>query len=252
MLYPLRVVLPPVALFFLEPPARSRVAELEPDPAAARVGIRHLGDEPGGRGGFSLYVPESYDPAQPLPLVVALHGGSGSGRDFLWTWLREARSRRFLLLSPTSRGSTWSLLEPDVDHEALLSMVAWVREHWNVAADRILLTGLSDGATYTLLSGLRDEVPYTALAPISGVFHPANYDNGNLERARGRRIYLVHGGLDWMFPVQLARSAAATLRAAGADLVYREIEDLSHTYPRDENPAILRWLDPGLALPDSP
>jgi phospholipase/carboxylesterase len=45
-----------------------------------------------------------------------------------------------------------------------------------------------------------------------------------------------------MFPVQTARMAREALQAAGAAVVYREIEDLSHTYPRDENPAILDWL----------
>ena len=29
---------------------------------------------------------------------------------------------------------------------------------------------------------------------------------------------------------------------SGVRLVYREIEDLPHTYPRDENPKILDWL----------
>ena len=29
---------------------------------------------------------------------------------------------------------------------------------------------------------------------------------------------------------------------AGARVVYRELDDLSHTYPRDENPRILDWL----------
>jgi hypothetical protein len=34
----------------------------------------------------------------------------------------------------------------------------------------------------------------------------------------------------------------------GKRLVYREVEDLSHTYPRDENPKILDWLaDPTAA-----
>ena len=38
------------------------------------------------------------------------------------------------------------------------------------------------------------------------------------------------------------RLARETLLAVGARLVYREIEDLSHTYPRDENPRVLDWL----------
>ena len=58
----------------------------------------------------------------------------------------------------------------------------------------------------------------------------------------GGPIYLVHGALDWMFPVQTARMSRDALEMAGARVVYREIEDLSHTYPRDENPRILDWL----------
>ena len=32
------------------------------------------------------------------------------------------------------------------------------------------------------------------------------------------------------------------LSMAGANVVFREIADLAHTYPRDENGAILDWL----------
>jgi phospholipase/carboxylesterase len=40
----------------------------------------------------------------------------------------------------------------------------------------------------------------------------------------------------------MARTARDALAAAGAAVHYREIEDLSHTYPRDENPHILDWF----------
>ena len=249
LLYPLRKALPPVGQYFLEAPLRERAAELDPDPRPdIPTGIITARSRSGARGGFSLYVPERYDPARSWPLVVALHGGSGTGDEFLWSWLTEARSRGCLLLAPTSLGSTWSLAGDDIDGPALRTMVDYVREHWRVDDAQILLTGLSDGATYTLLCGLQPDMPFTALAPVSGVLHPANLLNGNLERARGRRIYLVHGALDWMFPIALARMAAEQLQRAGADLVFREIADLSHTYPREENGAILAWLDPALAL----
>ena len=249
LLYPLRRVLPPVSRFFFEPAVRDRAAELDADPRPdTPTGIITARQKDGARGGFSLYVPEYYDAARAWPLIVALHGGSGTGDDFLWTWLTEARSRGCLLLSPTSLGSTWSLMDEDVDAEALRAMMRYVREHWNVDADRILLTGLSDGATYTLLCGLQADMPFTALAPVSGVLHPANLMNGNLERAAGRRIYLVHGARDWMFPVATARMAHRELQRAGADIVFREIEDLSHTYPREENALILEWFDPSLRL----
>jgi phospholipase/carboxylesterase len=251
-LYPLRGALPPANRYFFEPPVWDRIAQLDPTPPEGlRVGLHHARDAPDERGGFTLFVPESYD-GSPRPLVVALHGGAGHGADFLWSWLREARSRRFLLLAPTSRGSTWPLMGADVDAGPLDAMIAFVRERWAIDPEHVLVTGLSDGATYALLYGLRAEAPCTALAPVSGVLHPANFANGNLQRARGRRIYLVHGALDWMFPISLARAAAEELRGAGAELEFREIADLSHTYPRDENARILTWLDPGLALPSAP
>jgi phospholipase/carboxylesterase len=128
-------------------------------------------------------------------------------------------------------------------------MLDWVRERWPVDPTRILLTGLSDGATFTLLAGLDEDAPYTALAPVSGDLSPLLRARGDLVRARGRRILQVHGTLDWLFPVALARHARDELARAGADLTYQEIADLSHTYPREANDAILTWFDPALALP---
>jgi phospholipase/carboxylesterase len=255
-LYPLRGVLPAVGRHFVEPAWHGRLAELDPEPPpafGAGVGLHRAGggEAPEARGGFSLYVPEWLAGEAPRPIVVALHGGSGHGRDFLWTWLREARGRGFLLLAPTSERATWSLDAPPRDALRLRAMVEWVSARWPVDPARILLTGLSDGATFALLAGLAEDAPYTALAPVSGVLHPLNLAMGNLARARGRRIHLVHGALDWLFPPALARLARDELAGAGADLVYHEIEDLSHTYPRDHNASILAWFDPGLALPHS-
>ncbi|MFK7896164.1 MAG: phospholipase [Myxococcota bacterium] len=257
-LYPLRTALPPVSAYFAEAFARDRLSDLEAQPMAAegevpaKVGLFRSA-EPGARGGFDLYVPESYSESddEPWPLVMALHGGAGNGADFLWTWLREARSRKFILIAPTSQGSTWSFDQPSLDGEALRQMVEWVSRSWRIDPKRILLTGLSDGATMTLLVGAAESAPYTHLAPVSGVLHPANFSNGNIDRMEGRPVFLVHGALDWMFPVALARDAARVLSGAGAALLFREIEDLSHTYPREMNAEIIEWLcDAGIS-PDA-
>jgi phospholipase/carboxylesterase len=62
------------------------------------------------------------------------------------------------------------------------------------------------------------------------------------ERLRGLPIFQVHGRLDWMFPVQVARRTHEALSAAGANITYREIDDLSHCYPREINAEMLAWL----------
>ncbi len=244
-LYPLRLALPPLGRYFAEPAWRARLPELDPEPAPdVTLGLHRGGPEAGAlpRGAFSVYVPERCDGKTPLPLVVALHGGFGHGHDFVWTWLREARCTPFLLLAPSSRATTWSLDAPAGDVRMLHSLVESVCANWPVDRSRLLLTGLSDGATFTLLAGLAPESPFSHLAPVSGVLHPVNFANGNLERARGRRVRQCHGALDWLFPVSLARLARDELVRAGAEVEYREIPDLSHAYPREENREILRWL----------
>jgi phospholipase/carboxylesterase len=249
-LYPLAPAFEPVSRWFLEPARRdddelvTRLREGALRDDEARVGVLHASNERDARGGFSVYVPEQSDGHTPMPLVVALHGGHGHGRDFLWSWLADARSRGVLLMAPTSRDRTWSIMGlDDVDAEGLRDMVESVAARYPVDRSRVLLTGMSDGATYSLLCGLRDgATPFTHLAPACGVLHPFLFTASGLERAAGRPIYMVHGALDWMFPVSVAHLGRDALQAAGARLVYREIEDLSHTYPRDENPKILDWL----------
>jgi phospholipase/carboxylesterase len=62
------------------------------------------------------------------------------------------------------------------------------------------------------------------------------------ERMRGLPIHVVHGALDWMFPVEVAREARDALAAAGAAVRLLEIADLSHCYPREVGGAVLEWV----------
>jgi phospholipase/carboxylesterase len=244
-LYPLAAKFPPVSSLFTDPALRDN-AELEARlaaPVREGTGIIHDHDEPGGRGGFSFYVPEYYTSDRAWPLVMALHGGSGNGRGFLWSWLRDARSFGAILVAPTATGSTWALMGDDTDTPNLARILDAVRGHWNIDSDRLLLTGMSDGGTFCYVTGLDSASPFTHLAPVASTFHPLMAEMTDAERLRGLPIYLVHGRLDWMFPVQVARQTQQALSAAGANVTYREIDDLSHCYPREVNPDILSWLN---------
>ena len=187
-------------------------------------------------------MPEAYDPAKAYPLVMALHGGSGHGSTFLWNWVASARTASVIVLSPTAIGDTWSLMGPDVDSDNLAKLLVFARNTWNVDPARLLLTGMSDGGTFTLLSGMQEDSPFTHLAPFAASFHPMLAELAEPARLAGLPVYLTHGALDWMFPVRTGRQAAQSLAHAGARVTYREIEDLSHAYPVDENPRVLSWL----------
>lgn len=243
-LYPLAAKLPPVSSFFVDPAFREDADLLArlAAPANETTGIFHNSTKPGNRGGFSLYIPEYYTPERAWPLVMALHGGSGNGRGFLWSWLRDARSLGAILVAPTATGNTWALMGEDADTPNLERILDSVRSRWNIDPTKLLLTGMSDGGTFCYVTGLEGASPFTHLAPVAATFHPLMAEMADAQRLRGLPVHIVHGQLDWMFPVQVARQTRDALAAAGADVTYRELDDLSHCYPREMNPPILNWL----------
>jgi phospholipase/carboxylesterase len=129
----------------------------------------------------------------------------------------------------------------DTDTPNLARILDHVRGRWSIDERRLLLTGMSDGGTFCYVSGLQSSSPFTHLAPVAATFHPLMAEMADAERLCGLPIHITHGQLDWMFPVELARQTKALLSAAGADVTYRELDDLSHCYPREINADILGW-----------
>ncbi len=83
--------------------------------AAPPVGDRHVAYAPeaGVESAYRLFVPEDWTPGQHWPLVVILHGGSGTENTpfdrtpgFRETLLAAARAHHFILLSPRG-GKGW-------------------------------------------------------------------------------------------------------------------------------------------------
>ena len=125
-------------------------------------------------------------------------------------------------------------MEPDVDGENIEAILDATQQRWNVDSDRLLMTGMSDGGTFTFMSGLGASSPFTHLAPIAASYPVMMMEVIGQANIKDRPIYLTHGLQDWMFDVAIARVARDVLTEAGAEVVYREIPDLAHTYPRDE------------------
>ncbi len=245
-LYPLARGLPPVSRFFLDEASRGDAgieARLAAPSRGSGTGVSHVGEKPGARGGFSIYVPEYYDPAQSWPLVFALHGGGGDGFSFLWSWLPTARAHGAILVAPTAVGRTWALMGEDEDTPNLLRILDFVRGRLNVDASRLVLTGMSDGGTFCYVSGLEAASPFTHLAPVSASFHPMLAGMADESRIAGLPIMIAHGARDWMFHVNMARQARDSLDRAGAKVAYREMPDLAHAFPREICADILDWAN---------
>ena len=213
-LYPLAAKFPPVSEFFLAPERRGDpdlLARLQ-QPPGDHGGIFHDANEPGSRGGFSVYVPEYYAADRDWPLVMALHGGSGNGRGFLWSWLREARGDGAIVVAPTATGPTWALMGDDADTPNLQRILDRVQARWRIDPARLLLTGMSDGGTFCYVSGLQAEFAFHPSG--AGRCHLSSADGGGCRSAAAAKPADPHH--PW--PARLDVSGADRARCrAGAD-----------------------------------
>ncbi len=210
---------------------------------------------------YSIYVPEDYDPEAAEPLVVTLHGGSsnhnvwlalclGNGikvDDYWKSHRKRFRAKRHpdgIVVAPDGLGQVrWRWMgEQDV-----LDVIADVRRNYNIDADKIVLTGLSNGGIGSYTIGLKHAWRFAAVLPLAGVtdwtahheaegrWRPAEevlLENESAityaENAANTHLRFYHGLNDPGFDVEQARLLHSKLRRLGVDHRYHEFEYLAH------------------------
>jgi phospholipase/carboxylesterase len=221
------------------------LVEPEPTPQEDTAPVGFIHKEGGNwRAEYSLYVPEYYTPQQRWPLIVCLHGGFGHGNEYIWTWLRPAKSKGYLLLSPKSLGPTWSVLTPALDIRSIQAMLDDVLTTYAVDRTRIYLTGLSDGGIFTYILGIARPELFTGIAPVAGQMHVMV--DTLLRQGRGKElpIFVVHGAQDYIFPVAFTRQTCNLLTRLGYNVTYEELPDWGHAYTYTINERlVLPWFE---------
>jgi phospholipase/carboxylesterase len=244
LLYGLRTQLPTLQKYWVLPEMEDRIAELEMKEEGLQVqtGVMHRSAS-AAHGEYSLYVPENYTPGRRWPLIIAMHGGHGRGDDYLLTWLRSAKSRGYIVLSPKSLGDTWSLQQPGVDIRSILTMVEELLDEYAIDTGRLFATGLSDGGTFSFALGLSCPKLFAGIAPIAaaGTFLALL----DLESSKSLPVFMVHGAQDFIFPVAMARAAYDLLKQNDfTNLTYKELPDWGHAYTYSINETlVLPWFD---------
>jgi phospholipase/carboxylesterase len=185
-----------------------------------------------------LYVPPSYHPATPAPLLLSLHGAGGSGRRHLPRLQALAEARGLLLLCPDSRESTWDVVRsrfgPDVEFVDRALDLVFAR--YAVDPSRLAVEGFSDGASYALSLGLLNGDLFTHVIAFSPGFVLA-------ERRRGRpRCFVSHGTRDPILPIDpCSRRIVRELRDDRYEVSYEEFEG-GHLVPPEIARGAVDWL----------
>jgi predicted esterase len=168
----------------------------------------------------SVYVPKAYKHGSPRPLLVMLHGFSGTA-DRSRSLQPLAEERGIVLMSPESRELTWGQSAPGFDQDSayINQAIRAVSGYLDIDKSRVGFGGQSDGATYAFSMGLAFGDVFTHLMIFAeGI--PIPY------RKRGKpKIFIGHGINDTQMPIdRTSRRFVPQLRGEGYDITYREHE----------------------------
>jgi poly(3-hydroxybutyrate) depolymerase len=189
---------------------------------------------------YRVYVPTTYRPTTPAPLVVALHGLGANENSFFDSYagvpVKLAEQHGFLMVAPlgyrvdggygamrtgaadaaTKHRLEWS--EKDV-----LEVLRLMREQYNVDPTRIYLIGHSMGAIATWYLGAKYPDLWAALGTFAGTGNP-----GAVASMKGLPQIVVHGDADATVNVAGSRGMVAEMKRLGVEVVYIEVPGGSH------------------------
>jgi len=192
------------------------------------------GDRPLGlneRRDAMLHVPAgSRD--RPLPLLVLLHGATGSGEGVLQRLSSSLAEVPTVVLSPSSRDTTWDAIRGGFGPDVAAIDRALTKVFDTVAIDpgRIAVGGFSDGATYALSLGLINGDLFSRVVAFSPGFVVEGEPHGR------PKFFISHGTSDGILPIdQASRAIVPDLKRRGYDVTYKEFAG-GHDVP----PAIAR------------
>jgi phospholipase/carboxylesterase len=200
-------------------------------PGVAPLG---LGAERDGQ----IVVPDGYDPEQPAPLVVLLHGAGGRAQDIIGLLQSHADAEGILVLAIDSRSQTWDVIVdrygPDV--RFLDQALSLVFQCYAVDPGRIAIAGFSDGASYALSLGVSNGDLFTHVIAFSPGFLAPKARQGT------PGIYISHGTRDEVLPIDVcSRTIVPQLEQAGYAVTYHEF-DGPHTVPQEIAGEAVAWF----------
>ena len=184
-----------------------------------------------------LYIPKSA--ADPAPLVLYLHGATGSEQQGIRRLGDLAEEFGFLLLSPASEDTTWDAVRSGYGPDVRLIDRALEKtfSRWRVDPRKIGVCGFSDGASYAIGLGISNGDLFRGVIAFSPGFIPSG-----VARIGKPRILISHGKKDQILPFEnTSGQMVPMLKKAGYDVTFREFEG-PHTVPPDIARGAMEWF----------
>lgn len=213
-----------------------------------------------GRFPYWLVIPGTYDPAKRWQVRFQLHGGVMREDDSLRGdgAVRLAGDDQIYVM-PSGWGDApwWS----DEQVASLHAILDDIKHDYNVDENRVVLSGVSDGATGLYYVATHDTTPYAAFLPLNGyvlVLRSPELNLGSpvlLNNLRNKPFFVVNGGRDPLYPTSAVEPSLMHLDQGGVRITYLPQAEGQHDtswWPEVKGP-FERFVreHPRVALPDS-
>ncbi|MFO0916883.1 MAG: alpha/beta hydrolase-fold protein [Planctomycetaceae bacterium] len=235
-----------IVLFLV--PAASLLAA-EPPVPGRQVGLTFVApNDATQRLNYLLFLPKGYgdEAGRKWPLMIFLHGGGQCGDDLQLLKahgppkLVEERPDDFpfIVASPQSPDNE----VPHVDRwetYVLKNFLTHLEGEFAVDADRIYLTGLSNGGFGTFRWAAREPGRFAAIVPICGGGWP-HY----AKQIKDIPTWIFHGDMDPVVPLRYSQEMAEALRERGGNPKVTLYEGVGHdSWTRTYNdPELYKWM----------
>jgi hypothetical protein len=201
------------------------------DPGVIRMENR-TGD--GVAHNFAVTVPDNYDPARRYQVRIQLHGGVGGrqtnaavGNGTVGTL--TGAEQIYVVPYAWADAPWWS---PDQVMN-LAAIVDRLKRLYNVDENRVVLSGVSDGATGALYVAMRETTPFASVLPLNGyllVLALRDIDDGLIfaNNLRNKPLFAVNGGRDPLYPTRVVDPTIEHLKHGGVTVDYHPQPNAAH------------------------
>jgi predicted esterase len=185
---------------------------------------------------WKVTLPKKYDKSKEVPLIVALHDYNSSMRTATKRWKKAANKVGAILLTPQG---TYSLSEDhfhwgrnlDTIEENVMDAINEIMDSHKIDQDKVVLTGLSQGAWATWSLALRNPDTFCGIIPVAGRFEPESESYFEDEDLADLRIFIMVGEEEQEQVLGANKRAAKQFKEIGAKVKLNVYEGVGHDFP---------------------
>lgn len=220
--------------------------------------------EDGIEHNYAVNIPPAYDPTRRYQVRFQLHGGIGARADNKPRGTGEigplAGAEQIYVLPYAWEEAPWWGDDQILNLKAIVDSL---KRTYNIDENRVVVAGVSDGATGAYFIAMRETTPFASFLPLNGfimVLSNDEIDDGRIfpDNLLNKPLFAINGGRDRLYPTRNVEPYTRYLMARGVDIAYHPQPDGEHNtrwwpemkdvfekfvadHPRDPHPAKLTW-----------